>query len=48
MWFCFEKSICCIVGALEVLGLREYWGVKLITLTDPALNLYSDFETETC
>jgi hypothetical protein len=46
--FCLEKSTYYIVGALEVLGPREHWGVELIALADRALNLYSNFETEPC
>jgi hypothetical protein len=46
--FCLEKSTCCIVGALEVLGPREYWGVKLIALVDLALNICLDSEIEAC
>ncbi len=33
-----KKSTCCIVGTPEVLGPRGYWGIKLITFTDHALN----------
>jgi hypothetical protein len=33
-----KKSTYCIVGALEVLGLKGYWGIKLIALTDFTLN----------
>ncbi len=34
-----KKNTCCIMGAIGVLGLRGYWKVELITLTDHALNL---------
>jgi hypothetical protein len=46
--FCLEKSTCCIVGILEVLGLRGCWEVEKIVLVDPALNLYPIFETKPC
>ncbi len=48
MWnvFCPEKSTYCIVRTSEVLGLRGFWGVELIALTDFALNLCSISETE--
>jgi hypothetical protein len=40
MCFYLEKNTCCIVGASEVLGPKGYWGVELIALTNPTLNLY--------
>jgi hypothetical protein len=36
------------MGALEILGPKEYLGVELIALADPALNLFSNCETEPC
>jgi hypothetical protein len=35
-----EKNTCCIVEAPEVLGMKGYWRLKLITFNDPSLNLY--------
>jgi hypothetical protein len=46
--FCPKKSTCCIVGASEVLGPMEYWGVELIALTVPALNFCSNSKIEPC
>jgi hypothetical protein len=46
--FCHKKSICCIMGASEVLGLRGYWGVELIVRVVLALNLCLVSETEPC
>jgi hypothetical protein len=34
-----KKNTCYIVGAPRVLGLKEYWGVEWIILTNHALNL---------
>jgi hypothetical protein len=46
--FCLEKNTCCIVGTLEVLGLRGYWGVELIVFANPALNICLVSETKPC
>jgi hypothetical protein len=50
MWnvFCHEKNTYYIVGAPEVLGPKGLWGVELIALANPALNLCSIFETKPC
>ncbi len=46
--FRLKKNTCCIVGTLEVLGLRGFLGVKLIVIIAPALNLCSIFKMELC
>jgi hypothetical protein len=50
MWnvFCPKKNTYYIVGALEVLGPRGFWGIELIAFANLALNLYSISETKPC
>ncbi len=38
--FCPKKSTYCIVGALELLGQKEYQGVESIVPTDPTLKIF--------
>ncbi len=39
-----EKNTYSIMGTLEVLGPRGYWGVELITLTNSVLNFCPIFK----
>jgi len=43
-----KKSIYCIVGVMEVLGSKGYWGVELIVLAYLALNLCLTSKIEQC